>query len=90
MGGPHIKTYVRIQKNTFKQKWSGHKVDIRNESKINVTALRCYIRACKDAGVEQDVTLKFLRHASHFSPVTNRCNLCILDTIYYLRTTHAP
>ena len=87
-GGTKIETYVGITKNTFKQRWSGHKGDFENVGRRNVTTLSGHIWDCKDRGVEPDVTRKILRHACHFSPVTNRCNLCIEEKFQILFKYH--
>ena len=87
-GGPKEETYVGITKNTFKQRWSGHKGDFEHLSRRNATTLSGYIWECKDAGVEPDITWKILKHANHFSPVTNRCNLCIEEKYQILFKNH--
>ena len=83
-GGPTVETYVGITKNRFKQRWHGHNGDFNNEGRRNATTLSSYIWDCKDEGVEPEIEWKILKRAGHFSPVTNKCNLCIEEKFQIL------
>ena len=72
-------TYVGLTAGTFKKRWDGHKTDFKYPHNRGSTTLSTHIWALKDQNINHDVTWKVIGRAAPFSPVSGRCNLCILE-----------
>ena len=73
-------TYVGLTGTTFKARWSNHKTGFEHKSHRTDTTLAKHVWEFKDknAGVEPEITWKFIGRAAPFSPISRVCNLCTL------------
>ena len=79
------KTYIGLTKNSFKERFNGHKTTFKNASKRNSTELSKYIWSLKDQQKDHKIEWEILRSAKAYSNKTKRCQLCNLEKVYIIR-----
>ncbi len=78
-------TYIGLTKNTFKERYNGHKTAFKNASKRNNTELSKYIWNLKDQQKDYNIEWEILRAAKPYSNKTKRCELCNLEKVFIIR-----
>ena len=77
-------SYIGLTSNSFKQRWQQHKSSFNIKSKRNETTLSQYIWKLKDKEVDYNLTWKIVGKANPFSPVSERCNLCLKEKFFII------
>ena len=77
-------SYIGLTSNTFKQRWQQHKSSFNIKSKRNETTLSQYIWKLKDKEVDYKLTWKIVGKANPFSPVSEKCNLCLKEKFFII------
>ena len=77
-------TYIGLTKNTFKERFNGHKTTFKNTNKRNNTELSKYIWSLKDQQKDHKIEWEILREAKPYSNKTKRCQLCNLEKVYII------
>ncbi len=78
-------TYIGLTKNTFKERYNGHKTTFKNANKRNNTELSKYIWNLKDQQKDYNIEWEILRAAKPYSNKTKRCELCNLEKVFIIR-----
>ena len=82
---PTIKdqTYAGLTADPIKIRNGNHQQDFKNAKRQNATCLSIYIWKLKEQGlkVKEHIKVKYeiICHASPYSPITNKCNLCTAE-----------
>ena len=77
--GTDVETYVGLTAGEFKTRYSKHKQDFKNQANRNSTTLSSHIWRLKEENKAHTVEFSVVGRATPFSPVSGRCNLCILE-----------
>ena len=64
---------------TFKERYKEHKYDMDHSEKRTSSRLAGHIWDLKVRRMEFDITWKTLARATHFNPITRKCNLCLKE-----------
>ena len=76
-------TYVGLTETPFKIRFANHKSSFNNPNKRLSTELSKHVWCLKEAGLKFKITWKILNQTSPYNPVSNRCNLCLWEKIFY-------
>ena len=76
--GQQTQNYVGLTANTFKDRYSGHLHNFKNENSKGTT-LSSYIWKLKNESKTYKINWKILKHAKPFSPVNGQCALCTTE-----------
>ena len=76
--------YVGLTATVFKVRYANHKASFKARAKSNSTELSKYIWQLKDSNTDYTTSWKILCHASHYTNVRKRCNLCIAEKYYII------
>ena len=71
-------TYVGLTAGPFKKRWQNHNSDFNTESKRGSTTPAAHIWKQKDENKNYEV-FEVIGRAAPYSPVSDRCNLCIAE-----------
>ena len=74
-------TYVGLTANQFKDRYNGHIGDFKHADRRTSTELSSHIWDLKDGGTDYAISWEIVKRAQPFSPVTNRCDLCLAEKI---------
>ena len=77
-------TYVCLTENSFKTRYSNHKMSFSHSRKRFTTELSKHIWHLKDNESKFKVTWKILKQAAPFNPASNRCNLCLWEKYFII------
>ena len=77
-------TYVGLTETTFKTRFANHKSSFNDSSKRLSTELSKHVWHLKEANLKFGITWKILKQTSPFSPVSNRCNLCLWEKYFII------
>ena len=72
-------TYVGLTADQFKDRWSTHNGDFNDPGRRTKTELASYIWELKDNNIPYKISWEVVKRAQPFSPVTNKCDLCIAE-----------
>ena len=72
-------TYTGLTYRTFKERYKEHMYDMGHAEKRTSSKLAGHIWDLKDRGVDFDITWRMLARATHFNPITRKCNLCLKE-----------
>ena len=78
------KTYIGLTSNSFKTRYATHKASFLHTEKRHQTELSKYIWTLKDKNTPHTITWRIIRRAQPYSPLTNRCNLCLWEKFYII------
>ena len=80
--------YVGLTGDTFKTRYRNHVKSFKNSKYQNETCLSNFIWKLKNEKTDYDVKWKIIDRGSTYTPVTDRCNLCLKEKYYLLRFTN--
>ena len=67
-----METYTGVTGNTFKDRYNGHKYDIRHQKGRHNTCLANHIWNLKDEGENYDIEWQLIDRAPAFNPITRK------------------
>ena len=77
-------TYTGLTRNTFKQRFYGHRHSFKNRSSEHSTTLSSHIWDLKDKNEDYNVNWSVIGRASDFNPITRKCRLCIKEKFHII------
>ena len=77
-------TYVGLTETSFKARFANHKSSFNDPSKRLSTELSKHVWSLKEANQKFKITWKILKQTSPFSPISNRCNLCLWEKYFII------
>ena len=77
-------TYVGLTETSFKTRFANHKSSFNDPSKRLSTELSKHVWNLKEAKLKFRITWKILKQTTPFSPVSNRCNLCLWEKYFII------
>ena len=83
-GSGNVETYTGVTGNTFKDRYNGHKYDIRHQKGRHNTCLANHIWNLKDEGENYDIEWQLIDRAPAFNPITRKCRVCLKEKRYIL------
>ena len=75
-------TYIGLTKNTFKERFNGHKTTFKNPSKRNSAEISKHVWKLKDQQKNYKIEWNILSDARPYSNKTKRCQLCNLEKVF--------
>ena len=79
-------TYIGITENKFKTRYNQHTSSFRLNHKKSATTLSEFIWKLKESKTEYHLSWDVIERAQPYSAATNRCNLCIAEKYFILKT----
>ena len=79
-----IETYTGLTKNTFKQRYNGHKSSFKKREKEHATTLSAHIWKLKDSGSNFEVKWSIIEKGRKFDPITRKCMLCLKEKYHII------
>ena len=79
-------TYTGITENEFKTRYNQHTSSFRLNHKKSATTLSEFIWKLKESKTEYHLSWDVIERAQPYSAATNRCNLCIAEKYFILKT----
>ena len=79
------KNYIGLTKETFKQRYTQHKLSFRNRNYSNSTELSKHIWTLKVSNTNFTINWSILATAPAYSNKTKRCHLCLTEKLYLIR-----
>ena len=80
----NTETYVGLTENDFKTRLATHIQNFKNEKRRFNTALSKHIWRIKEKKLDYEIKWKILGRTKPYSPITRKCNLCILEKYYII------
>ena len=77
-------TYVGLTETSFKTRSANHKSSFNDPSKRLSAELSKHVWNLKEANQKFKITWKILKQTPPFSPVSNRCNLCLWEKYFII------
>jgi hypothetical protein len=77
-------TYTGLTRNTFKQRFYGHRHSFKNRSSEHSTTLSSHIWDLKDKNEDYNVNWSVIGRAIDFNPITRKCRLCIKEKFHII------
>ena len=74
-----METYTGGTAQTFKERWRGHKTDLRHKRRETSTTLSKYVWELKDEGKEFNIKWSLVDRAPPFNPITRKCRVCLKE-----------
>ena len=71
-------TYTGLTKNTFKERYYGHRASFANRDNDGTT-LSTHIWNLKDEGKDYNISWSVIEKAPEFNPTTRKCTLCLKE-----------
>ena len=78
-------TYIGMTDTKFKTRYRNHKQSFERDRYEGQTELSKYIWSLKRSSIPFHISWEIVDRATSYSPITKRCNLCILEKYYILR-----
>ena len=78
-------TYIGMTDTEFKTRFRNHKQSFEKIKYENQTELSKYVWSLKKNNTSFHISWEIVDRATSYSPITKRCNLCILEKYYILR-----
>ena len=78
-GSGQVETYTGVTGNTFKERYNGHKSDIRHRKDRHKTCLANPIWDMKDEGRNYEIQWDLVEQAPTFNPTTRKCRVCLKE-----------
>ena len=82
--GKPDQTHVGLTETSFKTRFANHKSSINDSSKRLSTELSKQVWHLKEAKLKFEITWNILKQTTPFSPVSNRCNLYLLEKYFII------
>ena len=82
--GKEPRTYVGLTALTFKERYNGHKYDLRNQ-KSSGTGLSQHAWELKNNSVPHTIKWKVLEKVDSYKPGSGQCNLCLAEKYHILK-----
>ena len=79
-------TYVGLTETSFKTRFANHKSSFNDPNKRLSTELSKHVWNLKEAKLKFGITWKIFKQTTPFSPVSNRCNLCLWEKYFIICT----
>ena len=79
-------TYIGITEKEFKTRYNQHTSSFRLNHKKSATTLSEFIWKLKESKTEYHLSWDVIERAQPYSAATNRCNLCIAEKYFILKT----
>ena len=79
-----VETYIGLTEKEFKTRHANHKQSFIKENLRSATELSKYIWELKDRKIDYSIKWKIIAHASSYSKISKRCNLCTLEKFYIM------
>ena len=79
-------TYIGITENEFTTRYNQHTSSFRLNHKKSATTLSEFIWKIKESKTEYHLSWDVIERAQPYSAATNRCNLCIAEKYFILKT----
>ena len=80
----NIETYTGVTGNTFKERWYGHRNDMKSEKKQLSSRLSSHIWDLKDDKKEFEVEWRLIDGSTSFHPITRKCRICLKEKFQIL------
>ena len=74
-------TYVGLTAGQFKDRFYKHEGDFKDTERRTSTEPASYIWELKDSNTPYNIKWEVVRRAQPFSPITNRCDLCLTEKL---------
>ena len=78
-------TYIGMTDTEFKTRYRNHKQSFERDRYEGQTELSKFIWSLKRSSIPFHISWEIVDRATSYSPITKRCNLCILEKYYILR-----
>jgi hypothetical protein len=65
--------------NTFKERYNGHRSDIRHQKNRHNTTLADLIWNLNDGGKDYELEWNLVERAPSFNPITQKCRVCLKE-----------
>ena len=78
------RNYIGSTATTFKERYGNHKSDCKLEYRRHATKLSGYVWELKDMNIKPNLNYKIKESAPAYSPVTDKCRLCLLEKLEIL------
>ena len=72
------KNYIGLSEGTFKKRFYGYQLSIKDRKYAKSTELSKHLWKLKDKGQQYNIKWTIKKKATHYSNGSKRCNLCIL------------
>ena len=72
-------TYTGVTGNTFKERWYGHRNDMKNEKKRLSSKLSSHIWDLKDERKDFEIKWSLIDRSTAFNPITKKCRICLKE-----------
>ena len=79
LGSGKTETYTGVTGNTFKERYNGHKSDIRHQKNRHNTCLADHVWNLKEEGKQYNIEWKLVDRAPTFNPITRKCRVCLKE-----------
>ena len=79
-------SYIGQASTTFKARFTQHRSDMNLREKCQKTTLSKYVWKLKDEGTPYRIQWSIVRQAQPYSPMSKRCNLCLYEKLYIIRS----
>ena len=76
-------TYTGLTKNTFKERYYGHRASFANRDNEGTT-LSTHIWNLKDEGKDYNISWSVIEKAPEFNPTTRKCTLCLKEKYHII------
>ena len=78
------KLYIGSTATSFKERYGNHKSDCKLEHRRHATKLSGYVWSLKDMNKPSSIQYRIKESAPAYSPVTDRCRLCLVEKLEIL------
>ena len=78
-------TYIGMTDTEFKTRYRNHKQSFERDWYEGQTELSKFIWSLRRSSIPFHISWEIVDRATSYSPITKRCNLCILEKYYILR-----
>ena len=79
-----LNTYTGLTRNTFKQRYNGHRYTFNHRNTPNSTTLSTHLWKLKDERNNYDIKWNIVDRAPDFNPTTRKCRLCLKEKYYII------
>ena len=85
-----VRNYTGAAATTFKLRYNNHKKSFTHRKYRHETVLSDYIWDLKDQGINFSIKWKIIRRSQAYSPVTQKCRLCLDEKVQIMRNSGNP
>ena len=84
------KHYIGLTEPTFKKRLYNHRKSFKNREYEHETTLSTYIWQLKDKNIGYSIKWKLLKQSRAYSPITQKCHLCLDEKLLILKNYTNP